>query len=127
MEEPKKKITVKAAKAKGRRGQQWVVAQLHRLFPHLEKDDVQSCPMGSTGADVQLSPAARKVIPFSFEVKSTKAATVATQWDQAARHAAKSPTPSVPLVVTKVDRRKDALVTMEWSFFETLLREAGRC
>lgn len=80
--------------------------------------------MGDTGADIKLSPAARKVIPYAWEVKSCASATVATQWDQAARHASKSPVPVTPILVTKVDRRKDALVTMEWSHFETLLREA---
>ncbi|WP_312594813.1 hypothetical protein [Brevundimonas sp.] len=120
-------ISIKAAKSKGRRGQQWVRDQLLRLFPHLEPDDVVSTTMGDTGADIKLSPAARKAIPYAWEVKSCAKATVATQWDQAARHAAKSATPVTPILVTKVDRRKDALVTIEWSHFEELLREAGRC
>lgn len=120
-------ISIKSAKSKGRRGQQWVRDQLLRLFPHLEPDDVVSTTMGDTGADIKLSPAARKAIPYAWEVKSCAKATVATQWDQAARHAAKSSTPVTPILVTKVDRRKDALVTIEWSHFEELLREAGRC
>lgn len=120
-------ISIQSAKAKGRRGQQWVRDQLLRLFPHLEPDDVVSTTMGDTGADIKLSPAARKAIPYAFEVKSVAKATIATNFDQAARHAAKSPVPATPIVVTKVDRRKEALVTIEWSHFETLLREAGRC
>lgn len=127
MEPPKKKISGKSAKAKGRRGQNDLVDRLRAMHPHLDKDDVTGAIMGQTGADIVLSPAARKVIPYAFEVKSVAKATIFTNFDQACRHAAKSPTTATPLVVTKLDRRKEPLVTMEWSHFETLLREAGRC
>ncbi len=120
----KPRIKISSAKAKARKGQQLVVNELLTLHPTLEADDVKSCPMGSTGSDVQLSPAARKLIPYEFEVKACAKATIQTNFEQASRHAAKSPSKATPLVVTKVDR-KPALVTMEWSHLVHLWRLAG--
>ncbi len=38
----------------------------------LEADDVRSTSMGASGEDVPLSPAARKIYPFSFECKNVE-------------------------------------------------------
>ena len=62
----------KTAKQKGRLGQQEIRDALLEAFPELEPDDVKSTVMGDTGADIQLSPAARKLIPISIEVKRRK-------------------------------------------------------
>lgn len=59
-----------SCKAKGRRLQQQIVADLLERFPQLEDDDVRSTSMGAHGEDVQLSPAARTLIPYSFEAKN---------------------------------------------------------
>ena len=126
MTDKKPRISVQSAKSKGRRGQQFIVKELQTLYPTLEPDDIKSCPMGSTGSDVQLSPAARKLIEYEFEVKSVAKATIWTNYEQAARHAAKSPSKSTPVVVTKVDR-KPALATIEWSHLVDLWRRAGVC
>jgi hypothetical protein len=64
----------KRAKQKGRLGQQEIRDALLESFPELEPDDVKSTVMGETGADIQLSPAARKYIPISIEVKRRKSA-----------------------------------------------------
>ncbi|MCV0414474.1 MAG: hypothetical protein K5831_06285 [Brevundimonas sp.] len=119
-------ISVQSAKNKGRNLQKLMAAWVLGLFPDLEPDDARSCPMGSGGEDVQLSPAARKLFPYSLECKARKSPSLYADYDQAARHCAKATTKAEPLVVTKGDRRKP-LVTMSLDHFETLLREAGRC
>mgnify|MGYP003323472864 CR=1 FL=1 len=68
---------IKTAKAKGRRLQNYVRDRLRHVFikewtkwPKLEQDDIKSQTMGMTGEDIILSPAARKIIPYSFECKN---------------------------------------------------------
>lgn len=119
-------ITVQSAKNKGRKLQKDMAAFVLRLFPQLEADDARSCPMGSGGEDVQLSPAARRLFPYSLECKARASPSLYKDFDQAARHCAKATTSAEPLVITRGDRRKP-LVTMSIEHFETLLREAGRC
>ena len=62
----------KRAKQKGRLGQQEIRDRLLEMFPEFEPDDIKSTTMGESGADIQLSPAARKKIPLSIEVKRRK-------------------------------------------------------
>tara|TARA_Y100001951_G_C11097713_1_gene160259 strand:+ start:113 stop:463 length:351 start_codon:yes stop_codon:yes gene_type:complete len=57
-------------KAKGRKLQDLVRDTLLAEFSSLEEDDVKSAIMGESGEDIKLSPAARKVIPYSFECKN---------------------------------------------------------
>ena len=40
--------------------------------PTLEEDDVRSTSMGASGEDILLSPAARKIYPFSIECKNVE-------------------------------------------------------
>ena len=62
-------ITRKSAKQKGRRGQTELRVKLLQEFPELEPDDIK-CAIGSeNGTDIKLSPAAKRLIPYSFEVK----------------------------------------------------------
>jgi len=62
----------KSAKAKGRKFQQWVRDMLLLYAPELQQDDVRSTSMGASGEDILLSPAARKVYPFSIECKNVE-------------------------------------------------------
>jgi len=76
------------AKAKGRLGQQEIRDKILETFPDLEPDDVKSTTMGDGGEDIQLSPAARKKMPVSIEVKRRKSG-MKMQYDwlaQAKRH-----------------------------------------
>ena len=50
----------RAAKAKGRTGQNEIRDKLLETFPEFEEDDIKSTTMGDTGEDIQLSPAARE-------------------------------------------------------------------
>lgn len=44
--------------------------KLLEAFPELNKEDIRSTSMGAQGEDIQLSPAARKLIPIQFECKA---------------------------------------------------------
>ena len=59
-----------SCKAKGKRLQNKIVSDLLSAFPSLEVDDIKSTPSGINGEDVQLSPAAQRLIPYSFEAKN---------------------------------------------------------
>lgn len=59
-----------SAKAKGRRHQQKIAADILAAFPHLEPDDVVSTSMGCGGVDVKLSTAAKQSVPLSIEAKN---------------------------------------------------------
>ena len=113
-------MTPASAKAKGRGLQQKVVAAFLAAFPHLEPDDVRSTSMGASGEDVQLSPAARRVIPHHVECKKYAKHAVYTFYDQATKHG-----PHRPLVVLEADRRKP-LAVVDFDFFVELLQARSR-
>jgi hypothetical protein len=78
----------RAAKAKGRGGQNEIRDKLLETFPEFEPDDIKSTTMGDTGEDIQLSPAARKKMPITIEVKRRKSG-MKTAYDyieQAGKH-----------------------------------------
>jgi hypothetical protein len=75
-----------SAKAKGRTFQQWVAKKILEYNPTLEKDDVVSTSMGAPGADVKLSPAARKLFPYQIECKSLAKIAVYNYYLQALTH-----------------------------------------
>jgi hypothetical protein len=75
--------------------------------------------MGAGGEDVQLSPAARKLIPYSIECKSRKSIAVYSYMDQAKDN---SPSGAEPLVVVKADR-KDPLVIIDADYFIKNMRQ----
>jgi hypothetical protein len=78
----------RAAKQKGRLGQNEIRDKLLEVFPEFEPDDIKSTTMGDGGEDIQLSPAARKKMPITIEVKRRKSG-MKMQYDwleQAKRH-----------------------------------------
>ena len=104
-----------SAKAKGRRLQQRIALKVLELFPELEPDDVKSTPMGVGGADVQLSPAARKVHNVDYECKSHKSFAIYSIMDQAESNAK-----GTPVVVIKANRREPLVVLKEEDYFDLL-------
>lgn len=101
-----------SCKNKGRLGQQLVRDMLLKLFPSLEPDDIRSTSMGSSGEDLQLSPAARKFLPFQIEVKSKRDLAVQSWYEQAKEHGNHT-----PLLVVKKDRcRPLVIMDAEWFF-----------
>lgn len=106
-----------SAKNKGRLGQQGVRDAILNVFPELEPDDVRSTGMGQTGEDLQLSPAARKLLPIQIEVKNKATSQIHTFYDQAKTHGNYE-----PIVIVKRDR-SIYLATMSLDYFLELLRE----
>lgn len=102
-----------SAKAKGRRFQQFVRDLILRLHPTLEPDDVKSTSMGAPGEDIQLSPAARKLVPFSIECKSRASYAFYKDLDQAYTNAPKG---TQPILVAKANHR-DPVVIVDAEYF----------
>lgn len=109
-----------SAKAKGRRLQTQVASDLCAAFG-LPPDDVRSCPSGSHGEDVQLSDAARRLVPWSIECKNQERLNLWAAFEQAEANAAGH----TPVVVAKRNRH-DALCTMRWSDALALLVAATK-
>lgn len=107
-----------SAKAKGRRFQQEVRDALLETFPQLKADDIRSTSMGSGGEDIQLSPAAREVIPFSIECKNVEAINIWRAIDQAGGRA------HPPLVVFRRNKTRPH-VTLPLDDFLSLLQDAA--
>jgi len=110
-------MKAQSAKAKGRRLQQAVRDAILTAFPKLEPDDVRSTSMGAGGEDVQLSPAARKLFPYSVECKSLSKIAVFNYYEQATGHGKHE-----PLVVIKQNRSK-ALAVVDLDHFMELVKK----
>lgn len=106
-------IKTQSAKAKGRKLQQWVVEQIYNLFPHLEEGDARSTSMGANGEDVTLSPAARRVFPYSVECKA-RASFVAYPWLLQAKANSNGHT---PILIVKQDRSPPLVVMYAEDWF----------
>jgi len=65
-----RKCSIRSAKNKACRLQNKVRDAIRADNPDLHPDDVASCPMGSPGADIILSPAAKRLHPYSYEAKA---------------------------------------------------------
>ena len=50
--------------------QNFLKEKLHSSFPSLREGDIKTAVMGESGEDIILSPAARDIIPYSFECKN---------------------------------------------------------
>ena len=109
-------MTPQAAKAKGRFLQKWTKEIILKSFPTLEDDDVRSTSMGADGEDVQLSPAARKVVPYQIECKNKAKSQIHTYYAQAKSHGKHE-----PLVIVKMDRDIPLAVLSAETFFKLLI------
>ncbi|HAT62976.1 MAG TPA: hypothetical protein DCS66_00015 [Flavobacteriaceae bacterium] len=101
-------------KQKGRYLQNIVRDRIVKLYPVLGKDDIRTCLMSESGADVKLtSPTARKLFPYSIECKNRQDfKTLYSYFAQARRHLALE-----PLLVVKMNREKPlAIVDLEHLF-----------
>jgi hypothetical protein len=110
------RVKTSSCKAKGRKLQQHVRDRLLDHHTDLSPDDVVSCPMGSQGADIWLSQAAKATIPFDIECKAR--AKIALIYD--ALEQAKRDPDRIALAVVKADRRKP-LVVIDLDDFLNLL------
>ena len=89
----------RSSKAKGRRLQNFVRDMLREIYtPTLHEDDIKSQTMGMTGEDIILTPAARKLIPFSFECKNVERLQM---WSAIEQCEANKPDCSAPAIIFK--------------------------
>lgn len=110
--------SVKGAKAKGRKLQNHVRDALRYAFPQLEEDDIKSQTMGMTGEDIVLSPAARKLIPYSFECKNVERLQFWATVEQCEKNCKEGITPAI--VVKK--NRKEPMVAIPFNKFMELIK-----
>ena len=106
-----------SAKAKGRSFQQQLMKQLLAKFPQLEPDDISSRSMGASGEDLLLSPAARKLIPYSFECKSLARFVGHNYIEQAVPN---TPAGSTPVAVVKANHKKPVVIMFLEDWLSTL-------
>ncbi len=93
----------RSAKNKGVRLQNWVRDLLRSTFTSLEDADVLSAIMGEGGEDLKLSPAARLLLPFSFECKNTEKISIYNAYKQCIDNA---PENCEPILIIKKNNHK---------------------
>ena len=111
--------STRSNKAKGRRLQNQVRDSLLEYFKDLEPDDIRSTTMGMSGEDIQLSTAARKVLPFSFECKNQEKLSI---WSALNQAEANCPEGDIPTLVFKRNH-SETYVTLKFDDFLKLLKE----
>ena len=90
-------------KAKGRRLQNKIRDLLIEHFSdELEDDDIRCAIMGESGEDLKLSPAARKLIPYSIECKNQEKLNI---WDSL-EQAEENSNGHAPVLIFKRNRSK---------------------
>ena len=95
-------MKTRSAKNKGKRLQNDVRDLILETFTELEPDDVRSTTMGDSGEDVLLSPAARKLFPFSVECKNQEKLNIWESLKQAESNSEKGK----PVLIFKRNRSK---------------------
>ena len=90
----------RSAKNKGKRLQNKVRDLILEKFDTLEPDDVRSITMGDSGEDILLSPAARRLFPFSVECKNQEKLNIWGALEQAEDNSGNH----TPLVIFKRNR-----------------------
>tara|TARA_R110002033_G_scaffold165130_1_gene202767 strand:+ start:265 stop:621 length:357 start_codon:yes stop_codon:yes gene_type:complete len=106
----------RSAKNKGKRLQNNVKDLLLETFNQLEPDDIKSAIMGESGEDIKLSPAARKLIPYSFECKNQEALNIWSSLEQAETNAGDYD----PVLIFKRNRSKTYAVINIEKFIELI-------
>ena len=117
-----KGISVQSRKSKGRRCQQVVRDSIRALLaPYgIVDDDVKSTPMGSSGVDVQLSPAAKRLLDLAVECKAVEALNVTTTFLE---HYEKYKYDMGLKLLVHTKNRSPHLVTLRWDDFVLLLKK----
>jgi hypothetical protein len=111
-------MKTRSAKNKGKRLQNTVRDILLETFKEdLEPDDVKSAVMGDSGEDIQLSPAARKIIPYSIECKNQEKLNIWSALEQAEENSKES----TPVLIFKRNRSKTYAV-IEFKEFVELIK-----
>ena len=106
----------RSAKNKGKRLQNSFRDLLLETFKQLEPDDIRSAIMGESGEDIKLSPAARKLIPYSFECKNQEKLNIWDSLSQAEENAGNYD----PVLIFKRNRSKTYAVINIEKFIELI-------
>ena len=113
----------KSSKAKGRRLQNFLRDKLRVIFidettklPKLEEDDIKSQTMDMGGEDIVMSPAAKRMIPYSFECKNVERLNIWNALEQAETNCEGR----TPVVVFKKNRTKIYVAIELDSWLETI-------
>ena len=106
----------RSAKNKGKRLQNEVRDLILETYKQLEPDDVLSTTMGDSGTDLKLSPAARKIFPYSIECKNQEAISIWACLEQAKDNTKPNTT---PLLVFRRNK-SETYVTLPLSEFMKL-------
>ena len=109
-------MKTRSAKNKGKRLQNKVRDLILEKFTQLEPDDVRSTTMGDSGEDVLLSPAARKLFPFSVECKNQEKLNIWSSLEQAETNAGDYD----PVLIFKRNRSKTYAVLNVEKFIELI-------
>ena len=109
----------RSAKNKGKRLQNKIRDLILEKFDSLEPDDVRSITMGDSGEDILLSPAARRLFPFSVECKNQEKLNIWGALEQAEDNSGNH----TPLVIFKRNRSKTYAV-LEFDRLLELLNES---
>ena len=109
----------RSAKNKGKRLQNKIRDLILEKFDILEPDDVRSITMGDSGEDILLSPAARRLFPFSVECKNQEKLNIWGALEQAEENSGNHS----PLVIFKRNRSKTYAV-LEFDKLLELLNES---
>ena len=108
-----------SAKAKGRKLQDLVRDRIRSVYTEiLETNDIESQVMGMSGEDIVLSPAAKKIIPYSFECKNKERLDLWKSLEQAESNSQGRS----PVLVFKRNRSK-VYVAIEFDQFINLIGE----
>ena len=110
-------MKTRSAKNKGKRLQNSVRDILLETFDTLEPDDIKSAIMGDSGEDIQLSHAARKLIPYSIECKNQEKLNIWSALEQAEGNKGVSK----PVLIFKRNRSKTYAV-LELEDFVDLIK-----
>jgi len=108
----------RSAKNKGKRLQNKIRDLILEKFDSLEPDDVRSITMGDSGEDILLSPAARRLFPYSVECKNQEKLNIWSSLEQAEENSGMH----TPLVIFKRNRSKTYAV-LEFDKLLELLNE----
>ena len=84
------KMKPQSCKNKGRILQKKIVESLYKAFPQLTEGDLRSTSMGASGEDIQISPAARLLIPFSIEAKNQEKVNIWSAYSQCLSNSTKN-------------------------------------
>ena len=106
----------RSAKNKGKWLQNNFRDLLLETFNQLEPDDIRSAIMGESGEDIKLSPAARKLIPYSFECKNQEKLNIWDSLNQAEENSGVYD----PVLIFKRNRSKTYAVVNVEKFIELI-------